>query len=287
MSSTGPGASQEYEYSEGILRSSGIENTSEWANGVEHAAETSFGSMYTKTRSTETTKSASVGLSFKGAFGFKGSYKTTNSHSTSNSVLKTENNGIANHISATNARAIRERLDTNRIEKKKQVFGNNVVSGAGTVWQFKYQIGHLFGTNVIGTQHVGLTDGIHEPPCCLPGTFLGNGIAHGPCETGYPCVCSDFTCLSCPAGKFKSSAGNGSCILCDQGKYWATRGTQTACSRCDAGQYAADTGLTQCSECQRGTYIAFSGASECIKCASGKYSFILGASSTEVCISCP
>ena len=83
------------------------------------------------------------------------SYKTTNSHSTSNSVLKTENKGIANHISATNARAIRERLDTNRIEKKKQVFGNDVVSGAGTVWQFKYQIGHLFGTNVIGTRIIG------------------------------------------------------------------------------------------------------------------------------------
>jgi hypothetical protein len=51
--------------------------------------------------------------------------------------------------------------------------------GAGVVWQFKYKIEHLEGSNEIGTQNTALTQDVQAPPCCLPGTFADPDSPHG------------------------------------------------------------------------------------------------------------
>ena len=51
--------------------------------------------------------------------------------------------------------------------------------GAGVVWQFKYKIEHLEGSNEIGTQNTALTHDVQAPPCCLPGTFADPDSPHG------------------------------------------------------------------------------------------------------------
>ena len=140
------------------------------------------------------------------------SHKSTDRHEEIETLVKTENQGLATEISESHANVISQSLAENERLSTTHNFGNDAASGAGVVWQFEYEIGHLFGTNVIGTRNLVLTDDTMEPPCCLPGTFLDNTNAHGPCLPDYPCVCSDFTCLSCPAGKFKSPVGNGSYI---------------------------------------------------------------------------
>ena len=102
---------------------------------------------------------------------------------------------IADSLSQEHAETISTFLEENTESTITQSFGNTAASGAGVVWQFEYKIRHLFGTNIIGTQNIVLTDNVDQRPCCLPGTFQDRSNPHGPCLPGYPCACSDAVCF--------------------------------------------------------------------------------------------
>ena len=71
-------------------------------------------------------------------------------------------------------------------------------------------------------------------------------------------VCASFVgsmkCAKCPAGKWKSSAGNGVeadvCNVCPTGKYSDEGGS--VCDKCASGYYG--TAATSCSPCSPGRY---------------------------------
>lgn len=94
------------------------------------------------------------------------------------------------------------------------------------------------------------------------------------------------SCLTCEAGKYSATAGQGVCTACAAGTY-STSANSTSCTPCGAGTYIATTGSNSsgaCLPCPAGTYSAGPGASNCTPCATGTYN---PNSSATSCISCP
>ena len=195
--SAGSGASQSVELTVGISRSAGMEQKESWASGVAHTVRQTFGHLYTQKSSTSRTHETggSAGFSFFG-FSFGGSAtRTTNYYvEDTSAVLKTEDSAIANQISQEHADTVMQAVEENTETTITQSFGTDAASGAGVVWQFEYKIAHLFGTNVIGSQNIVLTDNVEHKPCCLPGTFADHRKPHGACLPLYPCACSASVC---------------------------------------------------------------------------------------------
>ena len=87
---------------------------------------------------------------------------------------------IGSQLAQEHASTISVALEENEEQTISQSWGNDEASGAGVVWQFKYKIQYIYGSNQIGTQNTVLTDNRLNPPCCLPGTFADHNNPHGP-----------------------------------------------------------------------------------------------------------
>ena len=204
--SAGSGSSQSIELTVGISRSDGIEQKEAWATGVVHSVRSAT------TTTTNTHASRESVNKVGGSVGFwifrlsAGRTVTDRIDHTVNTVAM-EDSTIANSISKEHAETISAFLEENTESTITQSFGNTAASGAGVVWQFEYIIRHLFGTNIIGTQNIVLTDNVDERPCCLPGTFQDHSNPHGPCLPGYPCACSDAVCIPTSTSNSSNQVG--------------------------------------------------------------------------------
>jgi len=100
-----------------------------------------------------------------------------------------------------------------------------------------------------------------------------------------PSTRTQVGCSSCPAGKYKDTAGSGACINCVAGKYSTVTGatTATACINCEAGKYQHVSGQGFCYTCNQGT-ASSAGSTSCPSCTAGKFAMSLGMS---VCTNCP
>ena len=281
-SSAGSGASQSVSITKGITRTSGIEQTDQWASSVEHSAATTFGHMYTQETSTEQTTTVKASAGF-GGFGGSVEHSTTHRDTNSESTMQTTNSGIAEQISEEHASSIAQMIEENTEVEITQGFGNSGASGAGVLWQFQYKIVHLWGDNTVGTENTALTDNLAERPCCLPGTFRDVTKSHGPCLANYPCICRPWVCTVCPAGKYKVEIdGDVSCAQCEAGTYLTTEGSDDAsdCEYCAAGKFSTVVGATAidtCENCGAGKYKALAGANTaCDECEAGKYKAVAG-----------
>lgn len=232
--SAGVGASQSISYTKGITRTAGFEQTDAWASSVSQVVGSGVAQSYTQgyeymsgqSTSTEQTQStgsttgttvgggASGGFSLFGIFSFGasanggGSWETQQSSSAttgteqSSSQTSSSQNGIeyqkmleiGSQMAREHASTISIALEENEEQTISQTWGSDSVSGAGVVWQFKYKIEYIYGSNQIGTPHTVLTDNNDNPPCCLPGTFADHNNPHGPCLPNYPCACSVDVC---------------------------------------------------------------------------------------------
>ena len=221
--SAGSGSSQSIELTVGISRSVGIEQKEAWATGVVHSVR----SATTTTTNTHASRTSvnkvggSAGFCFIACFGFSAGRTVTNRIDQTVNTVAVADSTIANSLSNEHAETISEFLEENTESTITQSFGNTAASGAGVVWQFEYKIRHLFGTNIIGTQNIVLTDNVDERPCCLPGTFQDHSNPHGPCLPGYPCACSDAVC-------FPTSTSNSSDQVGTESSAAFAPGTNTA-----------------------------------------------------------
>ena len=86
---------------------------------------------------------------------------------------------IGSQMAQEHSSTISVALEENEEQTISQSWGTEVASGAGVVWQFKYKIQYIYGSNQIGTQNTVLTDNRDSPPCCLPGTFADHNNPHG------------------------------------------------------------------------------------------------------------
>ena len=195
--SAGSGSSQSIELKVGISRSNGIEQKDAWVEGVVQSVR----SATTTTTNTHTSQTSvdKVGGSAKVCafvcFGFSAGRTVTDRVDQNVETVAVADSTIADSLSQEHAETISTFLEENTESTITQSFGNTAASGAGVVWQFEYKIRHLFGTNIIGTQNIVLTDNVDQRPCCLPGTFQDRSNPHGPCLPGYPCACSDAVCF--------------------------------------------------------------------------------------------
>ena len=125
------------------------------------------------------------------------------------------------------------------------------------------------------------------------------------CDSGYGYLVGQSRCSACPAGKFKSYAGNYECETCPQAKY-STAAASTQCQDCPSGSNApvgstsvvqclCQPGLTgriysstdKCIVCSNGKYKSNEGYGACTNCPAGMYGFQSGAISEDSCGSCP
>ena len=86
---------------------------------------------------------------------------------------------IGSQMAQEHASTISVALEENEEQTISQSWGTEAASGAGVVWQFKYKVQYIYGSNQIGTQNTVLTDNRDSPPCCLPGTFADHNNPHG------------------------------------------------------------------------------------------------------------
>ena len=203
--SAGLGSSQSIQLKVGISRSEGIEQKQAWASSVVHGVRSTAATISTDYAEYEKTSEAGVsgGFSILGLFSFGASagYSSTTTTGNSMTTVTAADESIVQELAQVHADTISAALEENTESTITQSFGNAALSGAGVVWQFEYKIVHIFGSNVIGTQNIVLTDNVAKTPCCLPGTFKDHSKPHGPCLPGYPCACSPSICYpDAPAG---------------------------------------------------------------------------------------
>jgi len=167
--------------------------------GAEHTTETFESSSSTETTNTEQSSSTTTGTE-------QSSSQTSSSQSGVEYQRMVE---IGSQLAQEHAATISVALEENEEQTISQSWGNDEASGAGVVWQFKYKIQYIYGSNQIGTQNTVLTDNRLKPPCCLPGTFADHNNPHGPCLPYYPCACSADVCSrAVEAAQTSSSTGN-------------------------------------------------------------------------------
>ena len=225
---------------QGYETTQGQSSSTEHTEGQSSSTENTQSQEESSTASVETTTTVEVG---NGAFNFIGgasvettvsveteqsssSSQTTGTEQSSSTTTGTEQSSsqtsssqsgveyqrmveIGSQLAQEHAATISVALEENEEQTISQSWGNDEASGAGVVWQFKYKIQHIYGSNQIGTQNTVLTDNRLSPPCCLPGTFADHNNPHGPCLPYYPCACSADVCSrAVEAAQESSSTGN-------------------------------------------------------------------------------
>jgi len=172
--SFGEGASQSVAYTTGIARGDGIERLEAWAAGVTEVVAlgrvTSSGAGHGSFRfgaaaddeATHNNKTQARGVDpAAGHVESSAGFAPASSTGRDNSTIRARTPDLASYLAGSELQTLTQTW------------------GAGVVWQFKYKIEHLEGSNEVGTQNTALTQDVQGPPCCLPGTFADPDSPHG------------------------------------------------------------------------------------------------------------